>query len=200
MNPPPIIVQQPPQNNPPPPVFQPPPDNRDKQANPPKENNPPKDVFPPNQPPKDANRLKDLLNKDKSKPLKDQALPPGAKEYVYSQSTGQLRLGDLLLGTGFSGSGNGRNNPKLERMFKIGPIPAGDYTIGNKFTEADGAVRFELKPMVNSTNRWPREVFWMAADTTPPGGNPASYITLSRDVLSKIEYQDNPKNRLKVVP
>jgi hypothetical protein len=39
--------------------------------------------------------------------------------------------GGVLLGTGYSGSGEGRNNPALESKKMKGPIPAGWYSIDN---------------------------------------------------------------------
>src|SRR5437870_4978872 len=86
--PPPVVVQQPP-----PVVVQPPPDIQiDKDINPPKDiGNPPKDLG--------------IPGKDLAVGGKEQ------KEYVYSQSTGQLKLGNQLVGTGYSGKGAGKNNP-----------------------------------------------------------------------------------------
>ena len=37
-------------------------------------------------------------------------------------------------------------------------------------------------------------------ETNPPGNHPAGYIVLPREVLDRLEYRENPHNRLKVVP
>jgi hypothetical protein len=184
-------VNQPPNDAPPvqlPPVEQPRDQpNRPKDPNPVRDNNPPKD------------------NPAKANPLQDKVppVPPGgrqAKEYTYIQSTGQFKLGAEVLGTGYSGKGAAKNNAKAEKARKLGPVPAGDYTIIGRIVEPDGAVRFKLNPMANTTNRWPIEEFWIAPETNPPGNNPAGYIVLQRETLDRIEYQENPYNRLKVVP
>ena len=56
--------------------------------------------------------------------------------WTYSQSTGELKQNGKLMGTGYSGRNvpggpQGRNNPELEAMPNIGPVPRGRYTIPN---------------------------------------------------------------------
>lgn len=56
--------------------------------------------------------------------------------WIYSQSTGQLKRGGTLMGTGYSGRNvpdwpQGRDNPDLEILPDVGPIPRGQYTIGD---------------------------------------------------------------------
>lgn len=50
---------------------------------------------------------------------------------TYSQSTGEWRdtLGRLL-GTGYSGHGPGLNNPAMQNVKDVGPLPAGKYSMG----------------------------------------------------------------------
>lgn len=50
--------------------------------------------------------------------------------FIYSQSTGIIRRGDVLVGKGYSGQGEGRNNPAMESIRSVGPIPRGQYHIG----------------------------------------------------------------------
>jgi hypothetical protein len=51
--------------------------------------------------------------------------------YTYSQSTGQLTdAGGVLIGTGFSGHDVGMNNPQMQNVKGVGPLPQGRYTIG----------------------------------------------------------------------
>lgn len=47
----------------------------------------------------------------------------------YHQGTGRLERGGVTVATGYSGAGNGRNNPGMESMQSIGPIPRGNYRI-----------------------------------------------------------------------
>jgi hypothetical protein len=50
-------------------------------------------------------------------------------DILFSQSTGAVTLRGTLLCHGYSGHGEGKNNPALEAWIKIGPIPAGLYRI-----------------------------------------------------------------------
>lgn len=50
--------------------------------------------------------------------------------WTYEQSTGVLKLGDKLVSVGYSGFGDGRNNPDKQSVPNIGPIPTGFYHIG----------------------------------------------------------------------
>lgn len=55
--------------------------------------------------------------------------------FVYSQTTGQMRdvFGDLV-GTGYSGFGDGKNAPTLENKVGIGPVPRDGYSISPLWT------------------------------------------------------------------
>lgn len=50
--------------------------------------------------------------------------------WKYAQSSGMLWHGSALVGTCYSGHGEGLNNPDMEAFHGVGPIPAGDYVIG----------------------------------------------------------------------
>jgi hypothetical protein len=61
--------------------------------------------------------------------------------WTYSQSTGQLRHDGTLKGGGYSGRNvpdgpQGRNNPDLESLPDVGPIPRGGYMIGDPIVVA----------------------------------------------------------------
>jgi hypothetical protein len=63
-----------------------------------------------------------------------------AMPWTYSQSTGQLRHNGRLIATGYSGAGHnaasGRNNPALQGVRDVGPIPQGLYAIGRPYRHA----------------------------------------------------------------
>lgn len=51
--------------------------------------------------------------------------------WIYNQSTGELfRPEGSLAGKGYAGKGEGRNNPALDHVRNVGPLPRGTYTIG----------------------------------------------------------------------
>lgn len=72
--------------------------------------------------------------------------------WTYSQSTGQLRQNGALVGTGYSGAGqnaaNGRNNPAMQGIANQGPIPTGQYLIGNSYNHPQkGPTSMNLTPL-----------------------------------------------------
>jgi hypothetical protein len=53
--------------------------------------------------------------------------------WIYRQQSGELRHGGQLVGICYSGRGEGLNNPTMENVPDVGPIPKGSYTIGPFF-------------------------------------------------------------------
>lgn len=54
--------------------------------------------------------------------------------WKYSQSTGIISDAEPL-GRGYSGHGQGLNNPKLEMVHNLGPIPKGVWELGHWFDD-----------------------------------------------------------------
>jgi type VI secretion system (T6SS) effector TldE1-like protein len=51
--------------------------------------------------------------------------------WIYRQVSGQIApVGGSVLETGYSGAGEGKNNPAKQDVQKVGPIPIGAYSIG----------------------------------------------------------------------
>lgn len=49
---------------------------------------------------------------------------------IYEQQTGKLwDSSDAVIGIGYSGAPEGKNNPAMEGVENVGPIPCGKYTI-----------------------------------------------------------------------
>jgi hypothetical protein len=209
VKPPQVVVNAPPLQPPPlqpPPVVQPANDvNRPKDLSPPKDLvikdvNAPKDLV------KEVNAPKDRTPPDlKPLPAKEKFNPPppadGPKEYVYSQSTGEFKLGDELLGKGSSGTGAGTNNAAMQDKKNLGPIPAGVYSITVKapFGKTnEPSFRLQPKPSTNTFHRWVSEGFQIVPDT---GNNRAGDIVLPREARDRIEWNANPPfNTVRVVP
>ena len=64
--------------------------------------------------------------------------------WTYSQATGELKQDGKLVGTGYSGRNvpdgpQGRDNPELEGLPNVGPIPRGLYNIKNPIPVAHNA-------------------------------------------------------------
>jgi len=94
----------------------------------------------------------------------------------YEQGTGRLYSphGDLY-GEGYSGHGEGVNNPTLERLPKVGPIPRGLYEIGASHTDEErGPLVMGLTP-IPDTNTFGRAGFLIHGDLVrAPGKELAS--------------------------
>lgn len=49
--------------------------------------------------------------------------------FIYRQTNGHMTKDDHLIGVGYSGNGEGLNNPDKEREVAVGPIPRGQWHI-----------------------------------------------------------------------
>jgi hypothetical protein len=58
--------------------------------------------------------------------------------WAYKQSNGLLTNDGVFEGTGYSGTGDGRNNPAMQNIPNVGPIPQGSYTIGPAYDDENG--------------------------------------------------------------
>ncbi len=69
------------------------------------------------------------------------------KEFVYSQKTGKLTLDGKEVGKGYSGHGEGKDNPDKEAVKNVGPILAGLWKIGEVFKhDTKGPIVMRLTP------------------------------------------------------
>lgn len=84
--------------------------------------------------------------------------------WTYSQSTGELLHEGKFEGTGYSGTGIGRNRPEAEKMVATGPIPKGAYTIGPAYEHPHlGSCVMNLEPEPN-TDTFGRSLFRVHGD------------------------------------
>lgn len=99
--------------------------------------------------------------------------------WVYQQSSGKIfhtsglrheavdagpKVVSVLLGVGYSGNGKGLNNPEMQHVRDVGPIPQGDYYIGPRYDHPEhGPVVMKLNPEPG-TNTFSRDNFLMHGD------------------------------------
>lgn len=84
--------------------------------------------------------------------------------WTYNSSNGNLSRNGELAGTGYSGHGAGLNNPTLEDDPDVGPIPRGEYIIGDFFTDPEkGPIVARLIPDAE-TNDFGRSGFMLHGD------------------------------------
>ncbi len=83
--------------------------------------------------------------------------------WTYSQSTGIISDGEPFHDKGYSGHGEGLNNPKLEMVHNLGPIPKGVWEIGHWFDDKHlGPCVVALRPV--SQNTFGRGGFFIHGD------------------------------------
>lgn len=84
---------------------------------------------------------------------------------VYVQKSGNLYRDGSLVGNGYSGHEDGRNNPELQAMHSVGPIPRGRWRICGppQDTAEHGPYVLRLEP-VPGTNTFGRSGFLMHGD------------------------------------
>lgn len=106
--------------------------------------------------------------------------------WQYSQSTGQVTWNGQAVSVGYSGRGAGRNNPQLEHMRDIGPIPRGQYSIGAAHIHpGKGPLTMTLTP-VGHTARG-RTAFLIHGDSrNHPGDASEGCIILPPDIRRRI--------------
>ncbi len=79
--------------------------------------------------------------------------------WSYSQTSRVLMHDAIVKGHGYSGFGPGRDNPAMEGVPGVGPIPRGHYTIGPVYKhEHLGPIVMNLDPMPG-TNTFGRSLF-----------------------------------------
>ncbi|MDU6411135.1 MAG: DUF2778 domain-containing protein [Yersiniaceae bacterium] len=95
--------------------------------------------------------------------------------WEYSQSTGVLTHNGNFFAKGYSGSGNGINNPALESVPRKGPIPKGKYRITGAHNTVT-PVTIILTP-VAGTNTFGRDNFRIH------GGSRSGAMTASKGCI-----------------
>lgn len=120
--------------------------------------------------------------------------------WIYAQRTGRLYdpKGELA-GVGYSGAGRGKNDPVIERVKDVGPIPGGMYTIGSPIdTMTHGPYVLPLTPDPDN-KMYGRAGFLIHGDSVVhPGRASEGCIIMARGVR---EYIGGSLDRdLKVIP
>ena len=103
-----------------------------------------------------------------------------------------------MLGQGYSGNGKGKNNPDYESVENVGPLPKGDYDIGEPYFSAHtGPFTLPLIPYPTN-NMFGRSDFKIHGDSIKmPGTASNGCIILPREVRESIN--NNVDKLLKVI-
>lgn len=120
--------------------------------------------------------------------------------WTYSQSTGELKHDGVVVNRhGYSGAGSGKNNPAMQSVANVGPIPQGTYTIGAARANMSRG-RWTMPLLPNSgTNTFGRTGLLIHADSIHhPGEASTGCIILPPPVRHNIATSTDRK--LEVVP
>lgn len=124
--------------------------------------------------------------------------------WEYSQSTGQMTYVDnqtgarTNVGTGYSGHGEGLNNPNMQNVPYVGPIPQGTYDIGQAYRHENfGPVTMNLEPRPE-TNTFNRGGFLIHGDNAQRNRSASrGCIILPRNI--RIQINNSGDRELRVV-
>lgn len=109
--------------------------------------------------------------------------------WTYSQRSGELKdsRGNVIA-VGYSGNGEGLNNPTMQKVIGTGPIPVGLWRIGKPYDSPKtiGPYALPLTPAAG-TNTWGRSAFRVHGDNKK-GDHSASHgcIILPRVIRERI--------------
>jgi len=107
--------------------------------------------------------------------------------WTYEQDTGRLFYDGLCMATGYAGSEEGKNNPAMEGVKNVGPLPRGKYMIESPInTRTHGPYVLSLAP--NPENQmFGRSHFLIHGDSlVNPGTASEGCIIMPRTVRERI--------------
>jgi Protein of unknown function (DUF2778) len=111
-----------------------------------------------------------------------------ALAWTYVQKTGELQQDGKHVADGYSGAGAGKNNPALENVRDVGPIPQGEWTIAGPpvDTQQHGPYVLTLKPAAD-TQTFGRSGFLLHGDSKEsPGCASHGCVIMPRPVREQV--------------
>jgi hypothetical protein len=121
--------------------------------------------------------------------------------FIYQQSTGKLFQNSTsgpAIDTGYSGHGEGKNNPTMEAVKAVGPIPCGMWKItGVKDSANTGPFSILLEPVGHDAHG--RTLFRMHGDSASDPGNASHGCIIMRRVTREYVMHRGDRD-LKVTP
>lgn len=107
--------------------------------------------------------------------------------WSWTQAAGALLHDGNPDAEGFSGHGDGYNNPALQNVPNVGPLPQGHYTIGSPYTHPKlGPVVMDLEPDPSNEMFGRNEFRIHGALISDPADSSHGCIVLARVVRERI--------------
>lgn len=130
--------------------------------------------------------------------------------WIYKQGSGWLNQNTTLVGTGYAGREAGKNNPAMQNVKGIGPLPVGFYVIGSPHDyigtkcstcglvhqNSVGKYALGLNPD-SSNNMFGRDSFYMHGDSAEHPGL-ASHGCIVQQLLIRQKVATSTDKILKV--
>src|SRR5260370_1191404 len=118
--------------------------------------------------------------------------------WTYDQTSGSISKDGAVLGNGYSGFDAGKNNPAMQTIHDVGPIPQGLYEIGPPHDTPTHGPHVMALPPAAGTDVFGRSGFLIHGDSIAnPGTASHGCIILSRDLRDQIS--SSADNQLQVV-
>jgi hypothetical protein len=118
--------------------------------------------------------------------------------WTYRQSTGEIFRDGVLKGHGYSGHGEGKNNPAMQHIKCVGPIPVGRYHIGEPYKSLKlGPLVLPLTP-VRTNNMHGRSGFAIHGESAAHPGE-ASLGCIIQDYRVRQTIYDSEDKVLEVI-
>lgn len=107
--------------------------------------------------------------------------------YIWDQSAGRMTLNGKLIGNGYAGRGDGKNNPAMQDAVAVGPIPRGLWRMtAVKDSPNTGPFSIVLEPEPGTDARG-RSAFRVHGDSVRlPGTASHGCITLPRAIRQQM--------------
>lgn len=107
--------------------------------------------------------------------------------WKYQQSTGELSHDGELVATGYAGHGEGKNNPEMQAVHDVGPLPVGQYWIqAPQDTATHGPYVLRLEPGAGN-EMYGRAGMLMHGDSkSDPGNASHGCIIMPRTVRTQV--------------
>lgn len=111
--------------------------------------------------------------------------------FLYEQSTGVLRRNGVQIGTGYAGHGEGKNNPALESIHDVGPLPRGFYVIWPPSNHPQLGPNAMMLTADSGNTMYGRCAFFMHNDSiSHPGDASEGCIVMPNQVLLEVSKGD----------
>ncbi len=117
----------------------------------------------------------------------------------YEQSTGNLSRDGIFFTRGYSGFESGKNNPAMQTVHDVGPIPVGRWILGAIMDSPSHGPRCIRLSPAEGTNTWGRDGFLIHGDSLArPGKASHGCIIIGR--VQREQMWGTKDHILEVVP